>query len=877
MTVRSIRRLLTLLVLLVVVGGAALWIHSLDSGSEPAFRKACGKGAGVVVDEAQCAGLSEKFLHVADDDYFADMDNGATKNPDNVAKDLAHYVPGISPQEAVRRVVIGRNNWIVWTAGNDRFWDVLATKSFGNVDLLKTISNAPNLKFNHDNRWSYLGLVNEPCFTRPKAPRKDRWGLWLDERDPNCPADPFEDTSKYPGVKIGARGVGKVEVGSSYGYATGVVGLRLFPNPDFDEKAQAKWDWFRYYNDPSYYNDKSLVRPYRVGMSCGFCHVGPNPTKPPAGDTQNPKWEWANLNSNPGAQYFWIDRVFGFDGDKSNFVYQLFHTSRPGSLDTSRVSSDYINKPRTMNAVYSLGARMKNALKFGHETIAGAEQNNKQFNSFDDLKGSPLNNFFDPRTQTVFSPRVLKDGSDSVGALGALNRVYINIGLFGDEWIEHFNPIVGGQTITPIQIEVGRKNSVYWQSNEAQTPDTALFFLATAKPDYLKAAPGGADYLKNADAAQRGRDVFAENCAGCHSSKLPEKAYSFFTSKCEPERYVTDCWTPYWNWTRTDEFKAEMKKIANHQTDGKDDFLIDNFLSTDLRVPISLTETNACSPLATNAIANNIWDNFSASSYKNLQSVGNITLHDPFTGKVRTKDYEMPAGGRGYVRPASLISLWSTAPYLQNNSVGHFEPESSVAARMRAFDDGIRQMLWPERRGDATDDVRVVHYETASGDMLPGKVDVTTETSYLRLGKGYLPAAGEFLLDVLSPGRFWSTDGIEIGPIPKGTPVPLISNINLDQKDGWFAELKHKYDLLTLLLQIASDLKKIDRNASTEQANAALANVLNPLIAVSKCSDYIVNRGHYFGTKYLRPQDGKRVAGLTDDQKNDLIEFLKTL
>ena len=290
-----------------------------------------------------------------------------------------------------------------------------------------------------------------------------------------------------------------------------------------------------------------------------------------------------------------------------------------------------------------------------------------------------------------------------------------------------------------------------------------------------------------------------------------------------------------------------------------------------------MTETNACSPLATNAIAGNIWNDFSAQSYKDLPSVGTITVHDPFTGV--PKAYPMPAGGRGYTRVPSLISLWSTAPFLLNNSVGEFNPSPSVDARMKSFDNAIHQMLWPEtRRGDATDDVRVVHYETASGEMLPGKVDVTTETSYLRLGKGYLPAAGEFLLDVLSPGRFWSTGGIEIGPVPKGTPVALISNINLDRKDGWFAELKHKYDLLTLLLQISLDLKKIDRNASTEQADAALANVLNPLIAVSKCPDYIVNRGHYFGTKYLRPQDdGKPVAGLTDDQKNDLIEFLKTL
>ena len=46
---------------------------------------------------------------------------------------------------------------------------------------------------------------------------------------------------------------------------------------------------------------------------------------------------------------------------------------------------------------------------------------------------------------TTWTPRVLKDGSDSVGALGALNRVYLNIGLFSEEWLLHFRPLIGGQ------------------------------------------------------------------------------------------------------------------------------------------------------------------------------------------------------------------------------------------------------------------------------------------------------------------------------------------------------------------------------------------------------------------------------------------------
>ena len=195
----------------------------------------------------------------ADEDYFADMDGGAKLSPEEVK---------------------GRNTWIVWSGGNDRFWDDLSKLSFGTLDFLKTLSSHPSLKFSRDNRWYYLGLVNEPCFEKATGPDPNRFGLWLDKRisSPDCPPDPFENETKYPGVKIGARGT-TVPVGSFYGYATGIVGLRLFPNPAFDEEAAKKWDPKRYYEDPTYYLSKDLVKPYRVGMSCGFCHVSADSNK----------------------------------------------------------------------------------------------------------------------------------------------------------------------------------------------------------------------------------------------------------------------------------------------------------------------------------------------------------------------------------------------------------------------------------------------------------------------------------------------------------------------------------------------------------------------------------------------------------------------
>lgn len=299
---------------------------------------------GTVLDEARQAGIGAdkavEYFKAADEDYFHDMDGGITLTPEEIK---------------------GRNTWIVWTGGNDRLWDKLTVASFGALDFLKVLSSHPGLKFSRDHRWSYLGLVNEPCFEKATGPDPQRQGLWLDKRKPECGADPFENEKKYPGVAIGARGK-NLPVGSYYGYATGIVGLRLFPNPEFDEAAAKKWDPERYYNDPDYYNSKDLIRPYRVGMACGFCHVGPNPVKPPERPEQP---EWSNLSSNVGAQYFWIDRIFDWQADASSYVFQMFHTSRPGALDTSLVSTDNINNPRTMNAIYGLWPRLAQAKRFG--------------------------------------------------------------------------------------------------------------------------------------------------------------------------------------------------------------------------------------------------------------------------------------------------------------------------------------------------------------------------------------------------------------------------------------------------------------------------------------------------------------------------------
>jgi hypothetical protein len=811
--------------------------------------------SGHVLDEAKAAGRDVTSFPHAGEDYFHDMDNGVALTPDEIK---------------------GRNMWLVWTGGNDRFWNEMTRYSFGAFDLLKTISSHPALGYSRTNRWVYLGLVNEPCFSAPTGPDKARYGLWLDVRGKDCAPDPFENEGRYPGVAVGARGKArgdgtKLPVGSYYGYPTGVMGLRLFPNPDFDEQAAKAWDPERYYTDPLYYNRADLIRPYRVGMSCGFCHVGPSPIHPPA-DPGAPTF--ANLSSSVGAQYMWVDRLFIFNANKpegqKNYMYQLVRTFRPGAMDTSLISTDNINNPRTMNAVYDLVSRLGLAQKLWHEKLAGGELNNKQFNDF--VSSGRLTGYYSKADGIADTPHVLKDGSDSVGLLGALNRVYLNIGLFSEEWLTHFNPLVGGKPISPIEIAIAQKNSTYWRATEAGTPDTALFFLKAARPDRLQDAPGGGQYLiAPPQTLARGKEVFADTCARCHSSKAPPppSELNLDADRCSGTLYL-ECFKRYWSWTQSEDYKKQMRLIVSAP-----DFLEGNYLSTDARIPVTLLRTNVCSPLATNALAGNIWDNFSSHSYKQLPSVGVVTLYNPFTGE--RMPYDMPAGGRGYTRVPSLISIWSTAPFLLNNSVGPFDSDPSVATRLKVFDASIEQMLWPEKRAQ----------DTVLTGKVPGVIDRTTERSQLTIPAGFVP---EPLRPLQKDAHWWlprfvaAGGDIELGPVPRGMPVSLLSNLRLlAESDDPAVRAAHVRDVGKVLLTLQGDLVS-SIGAADEELGRKFVNLADPLLNLSKCPDFVVNRGHYFGTAQFNEQAGltpdEQAFGkepeLSDDDKQALIAFLKT-
>lgn len=638
----------------------------------------------------------------------------------------------------------GRNTWLAWCAGNEHFWDWLATDGYGVLDMLKLIDSR-----GRSERFKKSGLMNQPGMVERKE--AGPWGLYIDQLvEPltapgGKPVDVSGFTSRRPHVhgdqdaqpddkdSSGRRLVSDGLDPFVYGYPSGVIGLRLFPNPKFFAKTtegddiRKKWDASAYYDEyRPYSRQRELVRPYRVGMSCAFCHVAPHPLNPPK-DPENPRWE--NLSSVIGNQYWRPQPAFGNSLKPDNFLFHYLASQQPGTIDTSLVSTDHINNANTIIPVFELPERLKLSRLNPPELQSPAT-----LAAFPSIEDQAEKGRVNPR----HVPRVLIDGSDGAGAFAALVRVYLNIGTFSEEWNTCHNPIIGFKHQRPFTVEACEKRSVYFRSTEElRAKPLAAFFTQehTTQAMHLKDAPGGKAIVDaEAAKAKAGRAVFVRNCMICHSSRQPQGFRIDFSPEwqCEEGRLKALTKTPFNNhlvlpmlakdWDAFKDSVPYRKYLENAialaeppapppiagapQTDKADPFLDHNYLSTDIRVPVSLVGTNSGRAMATNAMRGQVWDNYSSETYKNLPSVGkvgyyNMAKADAERDEVGNNDaYDAPAGGPGYYRPASLATLWATAPYLHNNSLGVYNHDPSVAGRLAAFEDGIGKLLWRSRRSD---------------------------------------------------------------------------------------------------------------------------------------------------------------------------------
>ncbi|SIO58994.1 hypothetical protein SAMN05444166_5888 [Singulisphaera sp. GP187] len=320
----------------------------------------------------------------------------------------------------------------------------------------------------------------------------------------------------------------------------------------------------------------------------------------------------------------------------------------------------------------------------------------------------------------------------------------------------------------------------------------------------------GKDYLAtDADVLRKGKIAFADHCARCHSSKKPDNL---------PE-------------------DAEAQKKAWRELVLRDDFLADNFLSDDERYPCSELGTHIGRTLSSNWDAGGGYGQMSSLGFK-LNQEGTeqvfdhdrdgkpIPLYNPLTGKHDIKFTTK----RLFYRTPPLVSVWATAPYLHNNSVGSYNGDPSVAGRMAAYEDGMAKLLWPERR-------------LGVRSML-----VTTQDSKL---PDFLP----MLMKVMSEFSDLSGLDLDLVNVPNWTPVNLIMRL-------------HAKDVTSVLQDYVDGIlqgEPGEKFAELRSKNQALGQqrLMEKLVEVNMCPDFIEDRGHTYGRE------------LGDDDKRALIEYMK--
>jgi len=700
---------------------------------------------------------------------------------------------GVSPDA----VGDGMDTWHWWTGvDNPGFWragTIATSKSPGNllgvkVDFLRLLTTVPR-----NRRFEEIGLINDPDTVAAEKP--DQYGLMIDHMKAG--------TLKWDPEK--------------FGYSSGVFGLQLFPNHKFDPQ---KWSLPKYLEDPG-----SVEPPYNVGMACVLCHVSFNPDRPPA-DVHEPKWE--NIVSNIGNQYFREGMLFGSTMPHDSFIYQYLAVQQAGTSETSRFSNDFINGPILINSIYRLPQRLKLA-RVEKITPAQAKLMESIYQHVglknDTNVGALGGTAAEP---TIKTPHVLSDGADSEGLVMASTRVYVNEGSNWEKWVQTFalNPFDVKESIarnfTPKEFdligEIRKDPNSPWMQTEVRMPNLATF-LATYDSYPLKDAkeaprPGttlknGQDYLTS-DAAvlRRGKIAFAENCAQCHSSKQPPNLPT----------------------------APEQRKEAWRQLVLRDDFLTDNYMSDDQRYPLSELGTNAARAMGTNAMAGHMWGQMSSLTYKQMKeekvplqdhdaNFKPVDLYNPLTGKYDIKF----VGSKSYYRTPTLVSIWATAPYLHNNSLGEFNADPSIAGRMAAYEDGMSKLLWPERRLGIRS-MKVTTEDSGLPDLFPVLKNLMPEL-----------AAYDFDPALLR--------------VPKGTPLNLLTNVNpRDVKS-----------VLQAYIDGVLDGRPKDQFNQLLTVNAAKgqAALVRKLLEVNTCPDFIEDKGHYYGHQ------------LNDDDKRALIEYMK--
>ena len=327
-----------------------LTLTAFDSGPRP----------GQVIDEARAAGRDAASFPAADEDYFHDMDGGI----------------GLTPEE-----VKGRNMWNVWSGGNDRFWDTMTASTFGAFDLLKIVAYDPDKKIDRDKRWNYLGLDQRAVLRQADRARPRPLRLVCSIAPRGLPGRPVRQrwqVSRRQDRRTRQDHAGGLVLRRTPP-ASSVCGCS--PIRTSMTAAAKRWD------------SEALLQRSRATTTtriwCG--HTGSvcravfatsaraRSIRPPTRRTRMGQPELDRRR----AIYVGRPAVRLRRRRRQLHVPAGPHLSARAAMDTSLVSTDNINNPRTMNAVYSLGAAARAVASAGaRRLLTGGELNNKQFNDF---------------------------------------------------------------------------------------------------------------------------------------------------------------------------------------------------------------------------------------------------------------------------------------------------------------------------------------------------------------------------------------------------------------------------------------------------------------------------------------------------------------
>jgi hypothetical protein len=789
---------------------------------------------------------------------------------------------GLTPSERA-----GREIWYKATAGNGRFHTYVFQQRLGVLIDWYRVLNAKE----RDDRFAAWGLINDPGCCAPGSegcPAKsleETYGFdWCpgDEqllqfvgkegyRDPACDYQDAPVDESDPHHKASDQRQSSCDL--AFGTSTVALGLRKFPNPRFDkarwEKLNgglASWEGYnkRLSSDPartgsrvSRLSDGSVEPPFMIGMACGACHIAFDPLKPPA-DPVHPQWE--NIKGAIGNQYTRISEIMIGGMPYASLEYQVFAHSRPGTTDTSAVPTDQVNNAGTMNAIINILQRPtfpnEQIVKWRKTSACGKDEPETTCWCEPGREGKCWQKSL--KAETVH--HILKGGEDSIGAQEAIQRVYFNIGSCAEQcWVNHLtdlrqlDPQSRNFGQTPFDIGQCRRDCKNFRAIEDRLPNILAFLLSketyatdlqVARENERKHADPSTTYGRDelvadlekqfgAGAVARGREVFADTCARCHSS-IPESVGGPFKNR---------------------DFHAIDPKTG----------LRADWMGNDQATLVSEVGTYRCRALHSNHMSGRIW-----------QEYGSETLRS----KAPDPNLKEPAdGGRSYYRNISLLSVWAHAPLMHNNAVG---PEICGKPANRENDFYHSPYVDQVTKQPLTDAPACWQYDPSVEGRF--KLFVASMDELLTPEEKRIPKITKFAMDVPMPfelrvvedGAEKQLFGVTV-VIPKGTTSSALGNF---QHKAFTTDLVlaalHPDELQTKLVKRLGE--KDGKEMAAQLRGFGTAMIKDPaklvesvrkypkiLEAYSSCLAGVENYGHRFGTD------------LPDADKRALIAFLATL